>query len=177
MTVSIRDARQSPADRAWIERAYGDYLVDLADGRTGIFPALLVTGQRPADLLAPWYRDAHATPFVILRSGRPVGFALVQDTPARAAQDASNRLTEFYVQKPVRGLGIGREAAALLFNRYAGGWQVTAPTQQQGAVAFWRKVIRGYTAGRFREQRDSGEVSYSFTTRGTAADRPRDPPA
>lgn len=176
MSVSIRDARNSPADRAWIEHAYGEYLDDLADGTTGVFPALLVTGQRPVDLLAPWFRDNRSVPFVILRSGRHAGFALVQDVPVRAAPTGSIRLTEFFVQKPLRGLGIGREAAALLFNRYAGNWLVTTPTRYRGAVAFWKRVIRGCTGGRFREQRGSGEVRYSFTMRRAAADTPRDTP-
>ncbi len=176
MSVSIRDAKHSPADRAWIERAYGDYLVDLADGRTGVFPALLVTGQRPGDLLAPWYRDDHATPFIILRSGQPAGFALVQDAPAHVAAAKNLRLTEFFVQEPWRGLGVGRAAATLLFNRFAGDWLVTTPVQQRGAVAFWRKVITGHTGGRFREQRDGGEVRYSFTARRPAPDAPHDGP-
>lgn len=168
MPVSIRDAKSSPADRAWIERVYSEYLVDLADGRTGVFPALLVTGQRPRELLAPWYRDDNSAPFVIVRAGQAAGFALVQGVPARAAPVANIRLTEFFIQKPLRGLGIGREAATLLFNRYAGDWLVTTPTQQRGAVEFWKKVISRHTGGRFREQRDGGEVRYSFTTRRAA---------
>lgn len=176
MSVSIRDARHAPADRAWIEHAYGEYLADLADGRTGVFPALLVTGQRPRDLLAAWYRDDHSAPFIILRSGRPAGFALVQDVPLRARPATSIRLTEFFVQKMQRGLGVGREAATLLFNRYAGDWHVATPTQQRGAVAFWRKVISGHTGGRFREQRDGSEVRYSFTVRRTVPDAAHDGP-
>lgn len=174
MSVSIRDAKGSPADRAWIEHAYGEYLDDLAEGHTGVFPTLLVTGQRPSDLLAPWYRDDHAAPFVILRSGRHAGFALVQDVPGRARPASHIRLTEFFVQKPLRGLGIGREAATLLFNRFAGDWIVTAPVQQRGAVAFWKRVIAGHTGGRFREQRDGGEVRYSFTMRRAVPDPPHD---
>lgn len=174
MSVSIRDARHATADRAWIEHAYADYLADLADGRTGVFPALLVTGQRPRDLLAAWYRDGHSAPFVILRSGRPAGFALVQDLPARARPVKSIRLTEFFVQKQQRGLGVGREAATLLFNRFAGDWLVTTPTQQRGAIAFWHKVISGHTGGRFQEQRDSGEVRYSFTAQRAVPGVPHD---
>lgn len=173
MSVSIRDARHAPADRAWIEHAYAEYLSDLADGRTGVFPALLVTGQRPRDLLAAWYRDDHSAPFVILRSGRPAGFALVQDVPVREPSTKGVRLTEFFVEKPQRGLGVGRAAATLLFDRYAGEWLVTAPAQH-GAAAFWRKVITAYTGGRFRERRDSGEVRYSFTARRAAPGVRRD---
>lgn len=171
MSVSIRDAKSLPADRAWIERAYGEYLDDLAGGRTGVFPALLVTGQRARELLAPWYRDDHSAPFVILRAGQPAGFALVQGVPRHAAPAANIRLTEFFIQKPLRGLGVGREAATLLFDRYAGDWLVTVPTQQRGAAVFWKKVISRHTGGRFSEQREGGEVRYRFTT-GRAAEEP-----
>lgn len=168
MTVSLREARHSPADRAWIEQVYGEYLDDLSAGHTGVFPALTVTGQRTRDLLAPWYRDDSAAPFVILRAGQPAGFALVQGVPAHGGPAVGIRLTEFFIRKPLRGLGLGREAAVLLFNRYDGDWTVAAPAQQRTAVAFWRKVISRFTGGRFREQHDGGEVRYSFSARQAA---------
>ena len=80
MAVSIRNARNSGEDRRWIERAYREYLDDLAVGGTGVFPALLVTGQASDDLLGPWFHDERSMPFVILRAGEPAGFALVQRT-------------------------------------------------------------------------------------------------
>ena len=37
-------------------------------------------GYRDADVLAVWFRDERATPILILRSGAPAGFALVDTT-------------------------------------------------------------------------------------------------
>jgi predicted acetyltransferase len=163
MAVSIRNARNSGEDRRWIERAYREYLDDLAAGGTGVFPALLVTGQASDDLLGPWFHDERSMPFVILRAGEPAGFALVQRTsPVREGPQAEYRMTEFFVSRPLRRLGLGREAAQLLFSRFGGHWLVTESPDHAGAVAFWRRVIGAYTRGRYRERMCDGEVQHRF---------------
>jgi predicted acetyltransferase len=162
MTVTIRDARMARSDRAWIEAAYHDYLDDLAAGATGVFPALDVTGQSERDLLAHWFRGESAVPLVILRSGSPVGFALVERTVT--AGPYRYRMTEFFIRRDERRLGLGREAASLIFTRFQGDWLVSESTRNQGAVAFWRKVIGAWTHGRFRERLADGEVRHSFTS-------------
>lgn len=165
MTVSIREANRSGADRDWMERAYRAYLDDLVEGGTGVFPALEVTGQRPSDLLDSWFRDERSMPFVILRDGAPAGFALVQRTsPSRAGSGPAFRLIEFFVDKGFRRRGLGREAALLLFSRFEGDWLVTESTRDRGAVAFWRRVIAGYTHGQFRERLAGSEVQHSFSS-------------
>jgi predicted acetyltransferase len=163
MAVSIRDARRLPEDRDWIERTYWDYLDDLAAGSTGVFPALTVTGQGTVDLLAPWFRDERVTPLVILQDGRAAGFAVVQRTTiARAGPGACHKLTEFFIREQSRRLGLGRAAATLIFDRFEGDWIVTETLRHRGAVAFWRRVIAGYTGGRYRERSSSYEVQHSF---------------
>ena len=165
MAVSIRDARRSGEDRQWIERAYREYLDDLGTGGTGVFPALDVTGQGPADLLDAWFRDERSIPFVILRDGTPAGFALVQRTSAAwQGPQSAFRLREFFVRDEFRRRGLGREAALLLFNRFEGQWLVTESTRHRAAIAFWRNVIAGYTRGRFREGSVSGEVQHTFSS-------------
>jgi predicted acetyltransferase len=173
MAVSIRDARQSGEDRRWIERAYREYLDDIAAGGTGVFPALLVTGQASEDLLGPWFHDERSMPFLILRSGEPAGFALVQRASAvRDGPQAEHRMTEFFVSPPLRRLGLGREAAQLLFNRFEGRWLVTESTTHAGAVAFWRRVIGAYTRGRYRERLSGGEVQHRFESARRSAVQP-----
>lgn len=163
MSVSIRDARRLHGDREWIERAYRDYLEDLAAGSTGVFPALTVTGQATEELLAPWFRDDRTTPLVILHDGRAAGFALVQRTsPSASGRDASFRLTEFFIHRDHRRRGVGRAAAGLIFDRFEGEWLVTESTRHAGAIAFWRRVIAGYTRGRYRERMEDGDVRHGF---------------
>jgi predicted acetyltransferase len=166
MAVSIRDARRSDEDRHWIERAYSEYLDDLGAGGTGVFPALGVTGQDARDLLGSWFRDPRSTPFVLLYEGRPAGFALVQQTSIPGSGPlATFRLTEFFVSRPMRRLGVGREAARLLFNRFQGQWLVPESTRHRQAVEFWRRVIRDYTRGRYRERLMGDELQHTFNSR------------
>jgi len=163
MSVSIRDARRLPEDRDWIVRAYADYRDDRAAGSTGVCPALRVTGQGTGDLLAPLFRDERVTPLVILQDGRVAGFAVVQRTTiARSGPAACFKLTEFFIREESRRLGLGRAAATLIFDRFEGDWIVTETLRHRGAVAFWRRVIAGYTGGHYREHSSSGEVQHSF---------------
>ncbi len=161
MTVSLRDASHSPLDRAWIERCYEEFLGDLAADQTGVFPSAMVTGQSVSDLLDVWFRDEHCTPFVIMRENDQAGFALVQRTAAGPGQ-LKFRLSEFFVREPFRRLGVGREAAKLLFTRFSGNWTVVEQARNVPAVEFWRRIIGAYTGGRFEERVGHGEVQHSF---------------
>lgn len=169
MAVSVREANRSRADREWIERAYRQYLQDLGTGGTGVYPSLTVTGQQSSDLLEPWFHNERSTPLVILSDGRPAGFALVERTSAaRGGPQAAFRLTEFFICAGQRRLGLGREAARLLFDRFAGQWLVVQSLSDHGATAFWRKVIAGYTRGRYRERTAGTEMQQTFDSAGRA---------
>jgi len=165
VTIHLREARSVPADRLWIESVYRDYLDDLSADSTGLFPALQEEGHTDRDLLGGWFRDERSTPFVILRAGRPIGFAVVTRPVSRGAgTDADYRLSEFFVVADQRKLGVGREAALLLFARFNGKWEVTEQSRNTGAVQFWRRVIRLYTKGRYTERAGNGEITHRFTS-------------
>ena len=144
MAVTIRDARPSRHDRNWISSVYREYLGDLSAGNTGLFPSLSETGYRDDDILAIWFRDERATPLLILHTGAPAGFALVERALPRAGlnEPQQYRLSEFFVREPFRRRGVGREAAQLIFTRFAGRWLVVEQARNGGAVEFWRRVIR-----------------------------------
>ncbi|MFO1427873.1 MAG: GNAT family N-acetyltransferase [Steroidobacteraceae bacterium] len=165
MTVSVRDARSSPADKRWIESIYRDYLDDLAPLNTGIFPVLPEVGHSEPDQLGRWFADSTAFPLVILKSGERAGFAMVgrgQVRPGRPAVDY--RMAEFFVTRPQRRLGIGRSAVPLILDRFAGSWEITEFLRNPGAVAFWRRVVAQYTRGRYQERVADGEVRQTFVS-------------
>lgn len=164
MTVTIRDAKPSRQDRRWISGVYREYVGDLSADNTGVFPALIETGYRDDDVLDVWFRDERATPLLILYSGTPVGFALVERSLPRAGphEPPQHRLSEFFVRQPFRRRGVGREAAQLIFTRFGGRWLVVEQARNGGAVEFWRRVITRYTHGRFHERTGGGEVRQSF---------------
>ncbi len=166
MAVSLRDAKGSPDDRRWIQSVYRDYLNDLASLNTGLFPVLGEFGHREPDLLARWFADDRSHPLIILKSEQPAGFALVVRPQVAAPSQAQidYRMSEFFVAHKHRRLGVGRDAATLIFNRFAGQWEVTEYLRNPGAVGFWRRVIAEYTRGKYLERIVDGEVRQVFRT-------------
>lgn len=176
MPVSIRDARHSPTDRNYIHSTFEDYLDDLTriNMNTGMFPAYTASeefGDRQPEMMARWFADDSSHPLVILRNDEPVGFALVSRPMMKRADSADHRLAEFFVAKSARRLGVGREAAELIFNRFNGRWEITEMLRNQTAVAFWREVVGSYTHGDFRESVQQGEIRQLFNTQMPAAQR------
>ena len=163
MTVSVRDARASESDRLWIESVYRDYLDDLAPLNTGIFPVLGEVGHREPDQLARWFADPSALPIVILQSSRPVGFAMIARGSSGAGRHPIDyRMAEFFIARSHRRLGIGRSAVQLIFDRFAGRWEIVEYLRNPVAVSFWRRVVGAYTHGRYQERIVNGEVHHVF---------------
>lgn len=162
MTVSVRDARDSAPDREWIRAVYRDYISELSSSQTGVFPMLGEWDAREAEFLAGWFADPGAQPFVILSNGERTGFALVSRPPAFPRTSVAYRMAEFFVVEQARRRGVGASAAALLFSRYAGDWEVLEDQHNRPALQFWRRVIARETAGRYSETRSGGEVRHRF---------------
>ena len=164
MPVTLRDARDSHADREWIRAVYRDYLSELSASKSGLFPALGEWPAREDEFLAGWFNDPSARPFVILADGQRAGFALVARPPEFPRRTADYRMAEFYVVQEARRRGVGAGAAALLFTRFAGQWEVVEDEYNRPALAFWRRVIGRHCDGRYTETREAGVVSHRFTT-------------
>jgi predicted acetyltransferase len=166
VTISLRDARNSRADRAWIAQVFRDYMDDLDPQSTGIFPVLGEVGHREPDQVARWFGDPNAFPLVIAQSQQPVGFAMVArlaGSEAGAAKPGADyRMGEFFIDRKHRGLGLGKGAVQLILDRFAGRWEITEYQRNPGAVKFWRRVVTTYTGGRFQERIFNGEVRQSF---------------
>ncbi len=61
-------------------------------------------------------------------------------------------MSEFFVRKQHRRVGMGRDAATLIFDRFAGEWEIVEYQRNPGAVAFWRRVLAGYCPGGYTER-------------------------
>jgi predicted acetyltransferase len=164
MTTSLRDARTNAGDREWIEGVYRDYLDDLGLLNTGIFPVLGEIGHREPDQLQRWLVDPSATLLTILDDKQPAGFAMVvRQTMASRAADF--RMAEFFISRPYRRRGLGRSAVRLIFDRFAGRWEILEYSRNPAAVSFWRNVVAVYTGGDYRERSANGEVRHFFASR------------
>lgn len=162
MSVTLRDARSSNPDREWIRAVYRDYLSELSASKTGLFPALGEWDARESEFLSGWFSDPSAHPFVILQGGERVGFALVSRPSLASRPRPDFRMAEFFVLKSARRHGVGASAAALLFHRFAGEWEVVEDEHNPPALLFWRRVIGRLTGGRYAETRLGGEVRHRF---------------
>jgi predicted acetyltransferase len=79
-------------------------------------------------------------------------------------------MSEFFVRKQHRRVGMGRDAATLIFDRFAGDWEIIEYLRNPGAVAFWRRVVAAYSGGNYTERSRHGEVHQRFKS-GTSASR------
>lgn len=168
MLVSIRDCKHSKKDRQWIQSVYGEYLDALADLNTGLYPVIGTTDYPSSDaIFSHWFSNDHSHPLVILKGTEPVGFALVTRPRIPAAGDdaVDYHMSEFFVRASHRRAGIGRDAARLIFDRFAGEWEIVEYQRHGGAVAFWRQVVSGYSKGRYTERARNGEVRQRFSSR------------
>ena len=167
MSVSLRDASDHDDDRVWIERVYRDYLDDLGLLNTGVFPALGEIGHREPDQLQRWYTDPSSRLLTILDSMTPVGFALVAQQ-THASRTADYRMTDFFIARDARRRGVGQGAVRLIFDRFAGRWEIVEYSRNKAAVGFWRRVISAYTKGDYQERVTNDEVRQTFRS-GRAA--------
>jgi len=170
LPVNIRDCRHSKKDRQWIQDVYGEYMDALADLNTGLFSVLGAGNPREDEIFANWFANDQSHPLVILKESEAVGFALVTRPriPLAGEPSANYHMSEFFVRKPYRRLGIGRDAATLIFDRFAGEWEIVEYLRNPGAVTFWRRVLSVYSQGHFTERSRHGEVRQRFSSRPSA---------
>lgn len=167
MLISIRDCKYSQKDRNWIEYVYGEYLESLADLNTGVFPLIDSANSLQDEIFANWFANDLSHPLVILDGQDPIGFALV--TRLRIVNSGARlpnyTMAEFFIRKQYRKNGAGRSAATLMFDRFAGDWEILQYQRNPGSVAFWRRVVSDYTRGQFTEKTSNGETRHRFKTR------------
>jgi hypothetical protein len=150
MPVALRDPRHSTRGRDWFVRARAAWFTEL--------------GASAADVAAaPVLSIALITNREVVlfeRDEQFVGFAVLHRTTTLI------RLDEFFIMKESRALGIGAAAARLLFDRFAGQWEIASLANDQRALAFWRHVLIRYAPGTAQECRERGEVIQRFLSKG-----------
>ena len=170
MLVSIRDCRNSKKDRQWIQDVYAEYLDSLADLNTGIFSVLGASNPHKDEIFANWFANDQSHPLSYRRAPRRWASPSSPGRGCAAAGEAAvnYHMSEFFIRKPHRRSGIGRDAAKLIFDRFAGDWELVEYQRNPGAVAFWRRVLAAYCAGRYTERSRNGEVQQRFSSRPAA---------
>jgi len=104
-----------------------------------------------------WTEPEKRFPFLIRRDERTVGFALaMRGSPASDDPDDLD-LQEFFVLRRYRRMGVGREAARMLWNRLPGRWIVRVSRGNRVALPFWSATIAEYTGGAQSEYTRPGD--------------------
>lgn len=99
--------------------------------------------------------DHHA--LFIQDDGKLAGFALVVARSRLTGTPGVHDMAEFFVTRGRRRRGVGAAAAAAVFARFAGAWEVRQRDENEVATAFWRRAIARFTGGRYQETRWSDE--------------------
>lgn len=97
-------------------------------------------------------------PFLVRADGELAGFALVRFV------NGTYLMSEFFVLRPHRQRGVGREAALAVFRTFPGQWIVHQVSKNVPAQSFWRRIIAEYTDGNFEESTDERGVTQKFVS-------------
>lgn len=90
--------------------------------------------------------------FIVRVDGRLAGFVMVRILETDGAE-AVHSIAEFFIMRRYRRQNVGTTVARRIFDMFPGRWRVAEEEANAPAQAFWRKVTRRYTEGKFREQR------------------------
>lgn len=87
-----------------------------------------------------WTEDRRF-PYFIKVDGKLVGFVMVCDYCYVSKDKETLFMSEFFVMRKYRKLGIGKIAAKKVFNMHKGKWELTVHPKNPGAIKFWDNVI------------------------------------
>jgi predicted acetyltransferase len=97
-----------------------------------------------------FWKKPEWVPLLILYHDKVAGFALVVSHNTQSS-GLVRVLPEFFILKRNRHVGIGKQAAYQIFDKFPGHWEVRESDFNASGQEFWRKVIQEYTGGQFTE--------------------------
>lgn len=123
-------------DAHLIEAMLDRYLAELASHRERPVGAIDAASYR--------YLDAYCSEpgrhaFLIRRNDQVVGFALIRGPESTGS--ATSQVAEFYIAAEFRRLGVGRCAAAAIWRRFPGTWELQIHRRNAAAVRFWSSCV------------------------------------
>jgi predicted acetyltransferase len=135
------------------------YIHDLSE----VFPSLELgsDGRYGYDKLPLyWSESERRFAFLIQSHGLVAGFVLAtRGSPASEDPDVLD-IAEFFVARSHRRLGVGRQAAFLLWKALPGRWTVRVYEANRAALGFWSRVIAEFAHGAAAEteRTDDGKI-------------------
>lgn len=94
--------------------------------------------------LHSYWEEPDRHPFIITVNGHLAGFAFVRKG-SEISKDADVwDMSEFFVVRGVRRLGVGMRAAQEIWRKFPGRWEVRVMERNQKAGAFWQRAIHEF---------------------------------
>jgi predicted acetyltransferase len=84
--------------------------------------------------------------------GRVAGFVFIRPHSHIDGDLSVSDVAQFFVLASYRRAGVGRAAAARVFTRRPGRWEVREMAEHLTAQRFWRRAISEYTGGHYSER-------------------------
>jgi predicted acetyltransferase len=145
MDIAIR--RPERSERELIRRMMQFYLYDFSEYEDADLDEHALFSYGDLDYF--WFEPTHAA-FLATVDGKLAGFVLVSNEVT--LPDSERLLTEFFIMRKYRRLGVGSRVAAMVFDRLPGRWEAHVIARNVPAQAFWRKVVAAYTGGDYVER-------------------------
>jgi predicted acetyltransferase len=139
MTPQVRIEQVTPRERDVLWRYLQFYIYDMsrftgAQPVDGVFPYSLFDAYwGEGELRSAWWAKV---------GGEIAGFALVRFD----ASESCHEIAEFFIVNRWRRRGIGLFFARGLLMRLPGPWRLHELANNQGAIAFWHRVLDGFAA-------------------------------
>jgi predicted acetyltransferase len=132
MAVSVR--RATDDDRPVIEQLIQLYLYDMASEHPWPLEA---DGRYAYDFLDRFWQH----PYLLLSEGEIAGFALVIHGCPITDDPAPWFMAEFFVLRPYRRRGLGRDAVRHVLKQHTGPWNIAVLQTNAQALAFWHEAL------------------------------------
>jgi len=79
------------------------------------------------------------------------GFVMVNDFCYALRGEDAKVISEFFIMKKYRKLGIGKQIAKQVFSMFPGKWEVNQIPGNKVSYIFWENVINEFTNGKFEK--------------------------
>jgi predicted acetyltransferase len=102
------------------------------------------------DRIETFWTDADRQRYLVRVDGKLSGFVLTRSGTYFSGDDA-REISEFFILRKYRRLGVGRTTANRIFDSFPGTWEVAVMKSNAPAQNFWRAVVSDYTNQQYEE--------------------------
>ena len=101
--------------------------------------------------LDQYWTEKGRHPYFIIIDGKLAGFVMVNDFCYLCKPGEAKSISEFFVMKKYRRMGVGESAARKVFNLFPGKWEIRQHPENKPSMEFWEKVVSEITREDYRK--------------------------